>query len=187
MATITPELLQEYVQIVVKKLDPHAKVEIVPRPDRAISSIQRISVKTHLFGADVQINLGENVTMLVNDAPVEIWKYTVLANSQLYKAIELWFNKIETYLEKKEIPIVKHFASKYLGQEISVIKKEHYVKITYDKFFVVISSTLAVMCLNSNGTTVHHKEWKDEKDLEKFFSVGHYAAKQIRAGQYDKL
>ncbi|MFH1182064.1 MAG: hypothetical protein V1702_03850 [Candidatus Woesearchaeota archaeon] len=176
-------LKPEEVKHIILSIDPKARVNITSQ-GFIPPSIPRFSVETHLFGADVRLNLGENLVLFIDGTPRAVSMYLPLQDpDQTKKQVNEWLNKVDRYLESKEVPLVKHLAEVALGKELKIVKKPNSIWVYYDLFTVIITPELAVITLNSTGRVVLSEEFTNNKGLQKFFSTGHFTAESIRKGQ----
>lgn len=164
---------------------PQAKVSISEQGTApSASSIKRYSIMATLFNANVKINLGENLTLLIDDVPREILRYIPLLHPKDVKAtIQLWLNGLQKYLQAEKLPLVKSLAQKYLGQEEKTEKKKNALYIYYGLFFVIITPQALFLCLKSDRRVVHHKKIEKPDDLEDFFKTAEFSAKSIKKGE----
>ncbi|MFH1511307.1 MAG: hypothetical protein ABIF10_06455 [Candidatus Woesearchaeota archaeon] len=146
-------------------------------------TIRRISLSANLLGAKVQFNIGENLTLLVNGSPREVYKNLPLANpNHVLEEVEVWLSSLSVYLAKRELPRVKDFARFYLGDEESTEKKKDALYVYYKLYHVIITPTSCHLVLRSSNRQVLFRKTGNEDEIEDFFKSAKYYAEHICNG-----
>jgi len=167
---------------IVKASYHNAKCSIEDKTVKG-SPFRRFSVKTELSGSIIVINCGENMVLLIDNVPREVFKHLSLAHPNTAKAeIQLWMKNIKDYLKIQKPPEVKTLARKYLGKENKVVKKNNGVFIYYDKFYLVITPNKAMFILSSTKRVVNVQDINTEEEIELFFGNAKYHEENINKG-----
>lgn len=181
MSRITPQEIGN----IIKSIYPQAQVQIIYRgSDPNMPSVPRYNILTHLFGSLVQINCGENMIILLDGHVVDALKnIPLLGGNDIKKAVEFWLKDIQNYLSHHDLPLVKHLARKYLGNEVDAKREKRALYISYDKFYIVISPFAAFLFLKSTHRLVYFMRYDNESELERFFKLSSsYADSIIKGG-----
>lgn len=174
----------EDIEKLIQRRYPQSEIKKEDKgPAPGIPAIRRISLSTHLLGAKVQFNIGENLTLLINGSPREVYKNLPLANpDHVLKEVEVWLSGLSVYLAKRELPRVKDFARFYLGDEESTEKKKDALYVYYKLYYVIITPTSCHLVLRSSNRQVLVKKTGNEDDIEDFFKSTKYYADHISKG-----
>jgi hypothetical protein len=177
---ITPEELIR----VIHSVDSKASCRITNRGTAPnMGNLQRYIVETHLYGADIQIGVGENVILHINGSPRAVLQYGNLANPKtILETVRKWILRVEEFLKRRELPLVRHLAESALGKELSTDKKQDSIRVTYDCFSIIITPELAAMSIKSTGRICLVRNYTNIPELEKFFQIARLQAQAIRTG-----